>query len=151
MLSISNLGCPLASLALGILPTVGCLNLYSVLACCSTFSVLASILTSDWLNFFMFGSCPSVEQLEIFCFHVELILLTSHLDCVSCRCTGISADSARLLRGSSPVMEALRAAHLEMWSRIFVIRVGWVWNGDRKNGLRLKDAIDTRATPDWAL
>jgi hypothetical protein len=25
----------------------------------------------------------------------------------------------------------------------FGSEVGWVWNGDRKNGLRLKDATDT--------
>ncbi len=51
MLSISNLGCPLDVLALGILPTFGCFEPYSVLACCFTFSAFASNLISGWLNF----------------------------------------------------------------------------------------------------
>jgi len=60
-----------------------------VQACCSTFSFLLRI-DFDLLNI-IFGSCPSIEHLEIFCFLIKIFLLSPHLVRASCRCTGIFA------------------------------------------------------------
>ncbi len=43
---------------------------------------------------------------------------------------------ANSLRDSWPVMEALRAAHIEMWNRNFVVRLGGYVH-------KVGDAIDT--------
>jgi hypothetical protein len=91
------ISCPLASLALGKLPTVGCMEPCSGLACCSTFHFCFD-LGFCLIEHCLFGSCPSIEQLEIFCFLITFFLLSPHLVHASCHCTGISARLSSLGR-----------------------------------------------------
>jgi len=111
-----NFGCPLAPLALGIVAYCWLLGPLQCISLLFHFKLSCFELDFRLIECCLFGSCPSVEQLEIFCLMSRIVFVdfTSRLRQLPLHwdiCSTVR-PIANCLRGSSPVMEALRAATL---------------------------------------
>ncbi len=82
------------------------------------------------------GSFQIAMMLSFCCSQLKRVAV-SQITKKSLRSTLITCD--RGMKGSD------QAAHTMECASDSVIRLGWAWNGYGKNGVRLKNAIDTRA------